>query len=372
MTVFQFELKKLLFSRKFLLIMLFLMIGVLLLFIRNYTFQEEIIKEELRAIDQQIQMSRTNSKVHLAQLDQDPNDHEAQQMDKANDEIYTALYELLSLYTEGNWQQNLQLQNDIWEKSIMYSDLGGETVFSKEKMTESIAINEELLTRDIAPEHEHVSITLPNYLSQIIYIWTYGGAFLLFLILMGDVLSVEFDTYSIKLLFTQPLKKSDIIASKFMTAVIAYFMMLLIVVLTSISVSFLFGETGALSYPLLNVQDGTVEFVSIAVYMMRSLVMTTVFILFILALILAYSIVMKNTLVLLGGVVITCFVGYAMTLLPTFESVLWVNPFVYLWPNEQVNALSKDWYIALPMTIACILCLYFFSKYKIKHTFVER
>lgn len=370
MTIFQFELKKLLLSKKFLLLMFCLVIGVVLLFFRNHAFQEEIIKEELRAIDEQIQMSRTNNRVHFAQLEQDPHDQEIQQMEKANDDIYAHLYELLSLYTENSWQQNLQEQNELWKKTIAYGDLGGETVFSQEKMTEYIALNEEFLNRNIAPEDEHFSIALPNFLFQIIEIWIHGGALLLVLVIIGDLLSAEFDTHSIKLLFTQPMKKTSIITSKLITALIAYMMMLFIVILTAIAVSFLFGEKGSLSYPLLRVQGGSFEFIPIVAYMGKGLVMATVFVLFMIALLLMYSMLAKNTLLMLGLVVITTLVGYGMTMLPILEGFLWINPFIYLWPNEQINALSKDWYIAIPITIVYAVCLYFFSKNQMKHAFV--
>lgn len=370
MTIFQFELKKLLLGKKFLLLMFCLIIGVVLLFFRNHAFQEEIIKEELRAIDAQIQMSRTNNRMHLAQLEQDPHDQELQQMEKANDDIYAHLYELLSLYTESSWQENLQEQNELWKKTIAYSDLGGETVFSQEKMTEYMALNEELLNRNIAPEDERFSIALPNFLFQMIEIWIHGGALLLVLVIIGDLLSAEFDTHSIKLLFTQPIKKTSIITSKLITALIAYMTMLFLVILTAIAVSFLFGEKGSLSYPLIRIQDGSFEFISIASYMAKGLIVTTTFMLFMIALILTYSILAKNSLLTLGLVMITALLGYGMTMLPILKGFLWANPFIYLWPHEQINALSKDWYMAIPITILYIVCLYFFSRHKMKNAFV--
>ena len=369
MTLFLFELKKLLFSKKTIAIFTVLIAFVLLLFVRNLSFQSLIAKEERQAIDAQIRTSQANGRAHILMLEKNPEDEKQKELQSVNLQIRDPLYDLASTYSYENWEENLKVQNKIWGTTLDYKELGGESPFSRGEIVQKITLNEELLKQGIRPEHAAYSIAAPNFMKQVVDIWIFGGALILLLLLVGDILSSEYEGHSVNLLFTQPIKKTYILMGKFWSACILYVLALVITLVTAASVSFLFGDKGSFSYPTLIEQNQRVGFVSIGKYMTEGLFITTSLILLVIALILLYSLYLKQTMSTLAALLGTFAVGYALTALIDWNSLAWLNPFLNMLPNDLILGQNgRTWYEAIPVTLLLTVIVYGWSIRKVKNS----
>lgn len=372
MTLFLFELKKLLFSKKTIAILTVLIAFIILLFVRNFSFQPLIAKEERQAIDAQIRTSQANGRAHILMLEKNPEDEKQKELQSVNLQIRDPLYDLASTYSYENWEENLKVQNKIWRTTLDYKELGGESPFSRGEIIQKITLNEELLKQGIRPEYAAYSIATPNFMKQVVDIWIFGGALILLVLLVGEILSSEYEGHSINLLFTQPFKKMFIVMGKFGSAFILYVFALIITLLTAVIVSFLFGDKGSFSYPILIEKNHSMEFVSIGQYMTKGLVITTSLILLVIALILLYSLYLKRTMSTITALLGTFAIGYVLTAFIHWNSLDWLNPFLNMLPNDLILVQNgRTWYEAIPVTLLLTGIVYGWGIRKVKNSRME-
>ncbi|GEM_PF-3216337 len=358
MTLFWFELKKLLFSKKTLAVLAVLAVFVILLFVRNLAFQSQVEKAERQAIDAQVRTSQANGRTHIMMLEKDPEDEKQKELQAVNLEIRDPLYDLAANFSYDKWQHNLNVQNDILKTTLAYKELGGESPLSVKEIERTIAQNNEFLERGIRPEHSAYSIALPNFLQQIATLWMYGGGLLLVILLAGDILSSEYESQSVNLLFTQPIRKAHWLLSKLGAACIAYILALFTALLAAAAASFFFGDDGSFHYPLLIEKDGAPAFANLGIQLTEGLVITSILALFVISLILLYSLYVKKTLPVLAAVLGTLGAGYGLTKLFGAYIPSWLNPFLNLFPGDLLQLQNgRAWYEALPVTLVIAVIL---------------
>ena len=150
-----------------------------------------------------------------------------------------------------DWESKLTLQNEILMQTVEYKEEGGDHPLSYKEISHTLALNQKLLDEGIMPEHETYSIAWPNFMKQVVDLFISLGALIIILLLIGETLSSEFENHLINLLFTQPLKKTQIIMSKFWSSVILYLFTTVILLASTMVIGFVFGEKGTFNYPLL-------------------------------------------------------------------------------------------------------------------------
>lgn len=368
MKLLLFEFKKIFFSKRFLYIMSLLVIGIALLFVRNVTFQSYIVKEENKRIDSQSKASQANARAHRIALENDPENEEQLKLQKMNSEIRDQLYELIGIASSKDWESKLTLQNEIYANTLAYKKEGGDFPLSDKEIRESIAMNEKLLKEGIPPEHAVYSMALPNFMKQIVDLFIHFGAFILLILIIGESLSGEYENHSINQLFTQPLKKTKIIMSKFWSAVLLYIVMLGVVLSSALLIGFAFGKKGSFNYPVLLEKNNAIEFTTISSYMTKGLLIVSVAIIMVIALYLLYSLLFKQTLATLAVLLLTLAAGYFISTFVTWGPFSWFNPFANLLPSNMI-LLQNDhlWYQAIPVTLGVAVVLYILASRKI-HT----
>lgn len=367
MNLFIFEAKKVLFSKKFLFVLGLLIVSIILLFFRNMSFQSHVEKEERLAIDNQVKTSQSNGRIHQRALEGYPDDEKQQLLQEINLQIRDQLYSLSSTFSAIDWQRNVAMQNDILAKTLTYKKEGGESPLSKKEILQTIAMNEELLERGIRPENETYSLAVPNFMKQVVDVWLHGGALIFLVLLIGETMSSEFENHSIKLLFTQPLKKSALISSKFWSSVVVYVLALLVLLITAIGISALFGDKGSLSYPILIEQNQSMVFIGILEYMIKGLIITTSLVFLVIVLTLLYSLYLKKRMSTLAALLGTFAIGYGLTLTIQWSPFTWLNPFAYLMPSELVQSQNnRFWHQAIPITLLLTVIVYGWSTWKVK------
>lgn len=365
MNLLAFEFKKVFFSKKFGYLMLLLVIGVALLFIRNLTFQTYIEKDAQQQIDTQTRTSQANNRSYNLMLERDPDDENIKKLQLMNREIMDRLYDLAKVPT-AEWENHLMLQNEIYENTIQFKQEGGENQLTIKEMNEHIALNEKLLSMSIPPEHATYSIALPNFMKQMVDMFIHFGAVIIMLLIIGEMLSGEFEQHSINLLFTQPLKKTSIVLSKFWSAVLLYIVMLGVFLSGSFIIGLFFGESGSFNYPLIMEQNNAIAFISVGDYIMKGILITSVMMLLVIALYLLYSLMFKHTLATLAALLGTFLGGYVLSAFITWGTFSWFNPFLNLLPGEMIlNENEHIWYQAMPITLLLAVLIYWLARRKV-------
>lgn len=361
MRLFQFELKKIVFSKRFLYIMAFVILCIGALFLRNHIFQATIQQER----EQQILSVMREGQRNLSQLqltvENNPEDTVAKEKNIRMGEIVNTLYDVRKAFLAGDWQQELQTENLFLTQLQDYKAMGGEFSYLNADIKRTLARNTEHLATNIAPEHETYSIALPNFMKQMIDIFVNFGVIAVLLILVGDMLTTEFEQRSIHFLYTQPLKKGAVIHSKYWSAVTIYGVVTLCSLITAWGVSLLFGEQGTFSYPVLIEENGIFSFMSISEYIVAALTSATVIVLLFISLCLVFSLLFKNTIVSLLTILVLLIGGYALFEQLSFANIAWLNPFQYVLAKETISEIGYDWYKGIGVTLAATCLCYIVS-----------
>lgn len=366
MRLLSFELKKIVFSKKFLYLMLLIIIGVAALFLRNVTFGAYMEKEELQMIEAQIETSQANSRNHRLALEADPDNEKEDKLQAINRPILDSLYELVAIVKTDDWKNKLTLQNEILMKTAEYKEEGGDHPLSDKEISHTLALNQKLLDKGIMPEHETYSIAWPNFMKQVVDLFINLGALIIILLLIGETLSSEYENHSIKLLFTQPLKRTRIIMSKFWSSVILFLFATAILLVSTIVIGLIFGEKGTFEYPVVIEKNNAIEFLTVSGYMTQSIIVVSVTIVMVIALYLLYSLLLKHTLSTLFVLLGTLLGGYALTAFISWSSFAWFNPFQYLMPGEAILFQNdRVWYQGIPVILLLTVVFYLIAMQKI-------
>ncbi|HEY4600980.1 MAG TPA: ABC transporter permease subunit [Cerasibacillus sp.] len=371
MKLIRFELRKLIYSKKFLYLLAFIIIGIVGLFVRNVLFQEKVIKEEKEQINSYQRQSYWLEDSYEQQLIRKPNDEEAKERLQLMQHISEALRHKAELIgSPSDWREFLEWDNTFMTYVLAYLDREGEFGINKRDITHKQAINNRLLEDNISPEHRY-SISMPLFLKQMVDLFINLGGLIILLVLVGDILVYEFENESIKLLYTQPLKRTGIFVSKFVTVCIVYFIIIGLLFGLASMLSYTFGEKGTFQYPILIEKHQQLDFITVFEYIFQAMVTTTVTLFLMVSLSLLYSILFKQTLFMLFSVVLTLFGGFALFSIIPWSFMSWVNPFQYLLGEERIiKQIFQSWYDGIPIIIALTILLVIITWRRIKTSYI--
>ncbi|WP_010094071.1 ABC transporter permease [Ornithinibacillus scapharcae] len=372
MRLLGFELKKTLFSKKFLYIIIGVILAISFLFIRNVIFQSYIEKQEQEKVDEWLEVGFSNSKMHNGIVEADPENEEEMNKLVLNSKSIDILYNIRSNIGSDDWQVKLNLENEFLTIILEYKEAKGDHPLTYQEINHKLALNQELLAQNIPPEHETYSLALPNFMKQVVDLFVNYGAILLVLLLIGETMSSEFESRSINLLFTQPLKRTDIITSKFSSSIILYILTTLIMIVANYLIGLIFGDKGQFHYPILMEKDTEINFMTLTEYITIALIVVSLTMLFVIALTILYSLFIKNTLATTFAVLVTLVIGYGINTLITWDPILWINPFQYLLPEETILFQNgHEWYQGIPIIFLVSFILYIIARQKIKTSKVD-
>ncbi|SHF71098.1 ABC transporter permease [Ornithinibacillus halophilus] len=372
MKLLPFELKKILFSKKFLYLTIGIIVAVALLLVRNIIFQSYIQEEERQEVDDLLDISYENSEMHQAIMKDNPDDEDEKEKLLINSSLVNMLYDLRSMIGGENWENRLALKNEYLNRVIEYKEAEGEHPLTFREINHQLALNQKLIDENIPPENETYSIALPNFMKQIVDLFIYFGAIIIVLLLIGEIMSSEFENRSVNLLFTQPLKRTHIITSKFFGSIILYMLTTAIMLASVFLIGTIFGEKGTFDYPLIMERNHEIQFMSISEYIILGITVISVTILLIISLCLLYSLLFKNTLPTLFAVLATLLAGYALTAFITWNPLAWFNPFQYLLPEEIILFQNDSvWWQGIFIILALTILFYFIARQKVKTSKVD-
>lgn len=366
MKLLPFELKKMIYNKKFLYLCLLLVGLVIIVFSRNWVFESYIDKEARQRVDDLIRASQSNGRMLIHSLEKDPENEELKTLQSINYDIIDILYELRNNVTSDDWRTRLQMENEFLPYILEYKNAGGDHPLSHTEIAQTIAHNKKLLDENIKPEHPTYSLAFPNFLKIMTDLFINFGAILLLILFIGDLFSSEFENRSIGLLFTQPLNKQSVITSKFFGSVIIYLIITIVVFSTSTILGLLLGKEGTFHYPLLIEKNNEFYFITIADYLIQGLTITSVFVLLVISLIMIMGLLLKNTMTALFVLLVTILGGFSLTFLP-WNFFNWINPFQYLLAEDIILYQNESvWYQAIPVSLTLTIVLILLSRTRIK------
>jgi ABC-2 type transport system permease protein len=372
MRLLSFELKKILFSKKFLYILIGIVIGVAFLMARNLIFESSIEKEASERVDELLEINFANAKMHQSILEEDPENEEEQELRRLNSAMINNLYEARNVLEPNQFQQRLRLQNVYYSTAKEYKEKGGEHSLTFQEISHSLALNKKLLESTIPPEHETYSRAFPNFIKQVIDLFITLGALIIVLLVLGEIMSSEFENRSINLLFTQPLKRTHILASKFWSSIIVYMITTVFLFAVTFIIGYVFGYQGTFNYPIVIEVNDTIEFLTIAEYMMFAIIAVSLSVFMIIALCLLFSLFFKHTLATLFAVLLALLVGYGLSAMVSWTPFTWVNPFQYLLPKEIILFQNgRVWWQGIPTLLVLTTICYFVANQKVKTSKVD-
>lgn len=364
MKFFIFELKKTVFGRRFSYTLIVLFIFILGLYLRNVAFQDLVVEEQER----QVTLYTQEAQSHLRALTKAPEDEAITEQIKHLATALNMLYEWKPLIKSENWQSRVQAENAFLSAIIPYKEAGGEFSLLTTDAKRTIAWNEHLLSQGIKPEPENYSITWPNFMKQITDLFVNFGAIILLLLIIGDLLTMEFENGSIRLLYTQPLKKSAIMHVKWASAAVIYFIITAYLYVFTWLLSYIGGKSGTFLYPVMVETKENVSFITIAQYVQWSLLSTTSIILFVISLCLLISLIVKNSIVTLLSTALILIGGhFGMQALPIIRNS-WLDPFQSVLAGISIHQVGSEWYYGVPIILLLAIILYLLSIVKINRT----
>ncbi|WP_042144454.1 ABC transporter permease [Paucisalibacillus sp. EB02] len=372
MRLLSFELKKIIFSKKFLYILLGIVVVIALLMARNIVFESSIQKEARERIDELLEFNFANSNIHQAVLEADPEDEEEEELQRLNSAMINILYEVRELQAPNRFEERLKLETEYYSIAEEYKQKGGDHLLSYQEISHSLALNEKLLESSIPPEHENYSRALPNFIKQVVDLFINLGAIIIILLLIGEIMSSEFENRSINLLFTQPLKRTHIITSKLLASIILYVVTTVFLLVVTLIIGYVFGYKGFFDYPIVIEVNQQVETVTIIEYLRLAITLVSVSIFLIISLCLLFSIFFKYTLVTLFSVLGALLIGYVLTEFVSWAPLAWFNPFQYVLPKEMILFQNgREWWQGIPVTLLLTAVFYIVARQMVKTSRVD-
>lgn len=367
MKLLTFELKKIIYSKKFLFLMIAIIGAIVFLFLRNISLQSYIKNEEQEYIESHLKIVYSNSLGHRNKLEIDPDNELELILMEINNEMKEPLFEQRNASAENDWKKRLNAENTFLTLISKYNGAGGTYPLSEREIEQTLAMNTKLIEENIAPEHEKYSIAFPNFMMQVTDTYINLGAIILMLILISEIVTSEFEQHSIKLLLTQPKRRGSILFSKWLVTLILYVITTAITLLITVAIGLTIGNKGTFDYPILFEKKSGISFYSISGYILESLTLQTVIVGMIISFYLFISLLIRNTLMAMIVLVVTLTAGYVLTQSIYLPGLAWYNPFRNLLPQDVlIQQNDYLWYEGIPVMLLLAIIFYIFSHKIIK------
>ncbi|WML32509.1 ABC transporter permease subunit [Neobacillus sp. OS1-32] len=315
MRLLTFELKKNFKRKKFILLFLVVILFLTGLAIRNLLMQDKMRENALQNIYPHHREASDLVKLYMEKLKDQPQNETLRTSYENAVEMENDISDIETAINNRDWGTIPKIEADFLRRVSTHLKLGGEyKSFQGNELEQRIKKNTILLKHHLPYEDENYSLTIPQFMKNAAVLFiSVIGVFILVLI-TADQMSEEFDHQTIRILYTQPVKKAGILLGKYASMMALTLFMLLVFFLSSSVVPLLFGgKAGSFSYPQLVQYTNGFTYISILEYIIK---LTFLFIgaaSFAFSLVLLCSFLFKNrfttffvsVLILLCGILLT-------------------------------------------------------------------
>lgn len=248
---------------------------------------------------------------------------------------HPTLFTLETYVETSKWMQDKNVVPLLpWDRYFSYM-----TLYDREVNSTSAA-ESKIIMEFMEDNSNKYSSTSIHYLFRLFgLLFSFIGV-VFFLFLFGDIVTKEGlgRNGPIHLLRTQPIKRYKILVSKFLTAIIVSFFILVCAGLFSIIVGCLFDRFGDWQYPVLIYgEDRTFSFMGMGVFLVKAISMFMLILLFCFSILFLLSIWTKRVLVAVGLTLATIFMGIKMSEELATSSLAPYIPFQYFSVSEVLT-----------------------------------
>lgn len=370
----QFEIKKIITSPFFRI--LILLVGLATIFYYGHVYKEanELYDQEVSAHEYWIDeydrdMKENQELIDSGDLDDDVRTSLIRESEFMKEQIENSTV-LFEAYSEKDWKRIVEVTNEAEEQWIK----GGGFEYDDESFDQrtftfaaNINRNKLILERDVIPILPiDYSITYHNfdetddeearnrmkkgalkyspstlyYLFMIFSISFSVIGVILSIFLFGDVLTKEGigQNGSIQLLYTQPIRKYQVLISKVLALIILTVGIIGSMWLLASILGLTFDRFGDGNYPIMVYgEEFTFTFINLSTYLVQAMILFGLVLLFSYSLLLLLSILTKRTLSAVGATIIIILVGTSIGTEKIFSSVIPYIPFNYFSVHEVIT-----------------------------------
>lgn len=265
-------------------------------------------------------------------INQLPEDNKIQRVKEIREESLQEieyLKKIIEAHKTGDWKKELEYKNILDENLINKLESGkaggGEPIVIIKKR---LLLNQELFKRNIEPVERHS--TKGFYFMNVILNTLLGfTGVILFTLLAGDTLAREFEKGTIKLLFTQPIKRQKLINSKLIISVFGCLAIIITLSLIAFVIGSLISGTGTHEYPVL-ISGDDIVFSNLISFLLQCFILYSFVLIFVITLLFLISILSSSSILTISiGIIVFSLSHLGIVKYEYLKSFAHVLPFTY-------------------------------------------
>lgn len=324
MKLLRFEFKKSFRTKWLPYFFLLTAIFIVAIFFRNIAQQDLIpLKKVEYFLDFSMDVARQNHSDQMS-LEEEPNP-QLQEKLAIGQTLHQKLGELMKSIEEGEKESELRVENEVYTQAMTYQELEGQFALSQTEMQDMIQLNEQLLALNLTKEDEDLSVQQAVFMKKISTLLLSPIGFIIYLLVMGSMVTREFEERNIQLVYTFPIPKWRYVLTKFSSLMAAGLAWLALIIILSYVLPLMLEqpEVTVFQYPLLL---NTGQLIEIGTYLMKVYLLAASFLLFAIALLVSLGFIFRSTIITYLVIFILFIIGWMIS----SSGVLHVaNPFSY-------------------------------------------
>ncbi|MGE8205548.1 ABC transporter permease subunit [Heyndrickxia sp. NPDC080065] len=382
MKFFKFELKKIIRRKKVILLFLIVLLFVIGVLIRNILMQDKIIERAYINLTPHHQEAN-NLLIQLkAKMKEDPKNQALQASFENLVKMTNAISELKSAIDNHEWQSIPKIENTFLKTVTTHLELGGEyKALQGDEFSKRLIKNAILIEHQLPYEDENYSLSMPIFMKSAASLFMSVIGVLILVFIMADQMSEELENQTIRTLYTQPLRRWQILLSKYVSMITITIFMLVVFFTLSMAAPLLFGgKAGSFAYPQLVQYSNGFTYIPTGEYLIKLILLFIGVASFAFCLVILFSILLKNRLstILVSFPSLLC--GFILTnQIDALQTYL--NPFYYFNLTELIErpetlGFTNIWILFSYSFVVLFICyvaqgkgLLFFSESPTKRPF---
>lgn len=255
MSLLLFEFKKLFRSKLLFYFLIFSIIAVTLLFVRNFWQQESVRAEKITYFSKFARDVSMELEGNRKVLEDNPSPELEEQV-RIGSMVYAQVNEVVNAIQSQQTMDELTSENMLYQTAKQYKALGGTFYLSETEMDRVTRLNDELIRKGLPKEDLKLTIQ-PLLFTQLVlsYALTGFGFLALLLILLSSVTG-EYEEKNVRLVYTLPFSRARYMLIKLGSFLVAGGMWLTIVTVSAYTLASQFtdGLENQSAYPFAEVE----------------------------------------------------------------------------------------------------------------------
>lgn len=326
-----FEFKKFLSKRKN-----WVAIGaciILFIVFISLSFKLDIVlsQNELESIDLRIESIDESSIDIKNEMKKYPNNDKLKLIDSQYMQEVELLKAMKEAYISKEFSEVLEYKIKV-DKLLIDSIEGGSVIapIGIPELEDNIRFNSILLDKGIDPINTGTSMEGYNFIKLILSNPMSLIIIILIITISADIVSSEFNDNTYKLLFTQPIKKRNILISKLIANILINITTIFAIILISFIVLGCINGFGSIQYPTEFYSNGIIEYIEIGKFLALDILLFSMVVLFISSLTMLISSFSKSNSNSLALSIIVTISAYMISNKGYLNKMAHLNPFIYI------------------------------------------